>query len=281
MGGSNAPARTTWTVYSSNPNNKLNVVSNTPSTSSVQSVRPAQLSTADLLGDWVLTAVGNQNVNIPSVFTSNAFNFNYCTPQTYSYRTQSSNGIYVSGGSSSSGSCSQSGPSQIQLQNALTQANTYALSGNSLNFRNSDGNVLARFNRPVAVASAGGATAIAAAPIVTSSNTINSANNNNNSSLVGNYRAILAAGSSVSFNVTIDSSQIGYRYCNTKGMKYTTSGSSITITPGFSTKIACSNLSPTESAVDNAFSSATSYALTSSGLTLYRNGVTVVSLTRS
>lgn len=56
-------------------------------------------------------------------------------------------------------------------------------------------------------------------------------------------------------------------------MNYSTSGSSIKVSSGFSTKMLCSNLSPSESVVDNAFSQATSYSVSTNSLTFYKNGV--------
>lgn len=225
---------------------------------------------SNFLGDWVLTSIGSQRTNIPSAFTSNSFNLDYCSPLSYSYQTQSSNGISFSSGSSSSSSCGpsySSFPSFNLLNNAFNGISNYAFAGDNLNFRNSQGNVLATLSRPVAIASAGGVTAIAASPLpistnsyiprtsssgttgsfsgstnigASSSNTINIA-----SPLVGNYRAISVNGQPVNFDVSIDGSQIRYRYCNTKGMRYTTTGSVLTITPGVSTLASCSNQNPT------------------------------------
>jgi heat shock protein HslJ len=49
----------------------------------------------------------------------------------------------------------------------------------------------------------------------------------------------------IEFDVTIDNSQIRYKYCNSKNMKYNTKGSTLNITAGVSTEMACSNLYPT------------------------------------
>lgn len=116
-----------------------------------------------------------------------------------------------------------------------------------------------------------------------SSATIQSSSSSRNSvsqSLVGDYQVTNVNGLPVDFEVNIDGSQIGYKYCNTKGMKYSTTGSSIKVSSGFSTKMYCSNLSPSESLVDNAFTSATSYSVSSNVVTFYKNGVVCLVLNR-
>lgn len=217
---------------------------------------------ANILGDWVVTSVGSQRTSIPSSFSSNGFNLDYCSPLSYSYQTQSSNGISFSSRSSSSPSCGpsySSYPSFGQIQNAFNGVSSYAYTGDNLNLRNSQGNVLATLSRPVAIASAGGAIAVAAAPLPSTSNvypvntnstvirTTSTPQNTINiaSPLVGSYRVISINNYPVNFNLTIDDSHLNYQNCNTKKMKYSTNGSTITITPGVSTRMVCSNLYPT------------------------------------
>jgi heat shock protein HslJ len=116
-----------------------------------------------------------------------------------------------------------------------------------------------------------------------SSTTIQSSTSSRNSvsqSLVGDYQVTNVNGLPVDFEVNIDESQIGYKYCNTKGMKYSSTGSSIKVSPGFSTKMLCSNLSPSEYTIDNAFTSATSYSVSSNVVTFYKNGVICLVLNR-
>jgi hypothetical protein len=258
--------QSSYGVYSSQPVNFQ--TTSTPSYYNSYGTNSAQ-QMSDFLGDWVLTSIGSQRTNIPSAFTSNSFNLDYCSPLSYSYQTQSSNGISFSSGSSSSSSCGpsySSFPSFNLLNNAFNGISNYAFAGDNLNFRNSQGNVLATLSRPVAIASAGGVTAIAAAPLPISTNSyvptsstgiigsyLGSSNIGTSSSnsiniaspLVGNYRAISVNGQPVNFDVTIDGSQIRYRYCNTKGMRYTTTGSVLRISPGVSTLASCSNQYPT------------------------------------
>lgn len=262
---------------------------NTPVSSSYGTNSAQQM--ANILGDWVLTSVGSQRTNIPSSFSSNAFNLDYCSPLSYSYQTQSSNGISFSSRSSSNPSCGSSYssyPSFGQLQNAFSGISSYAYAGGNLNLRNSQGNVLATLSRPVAIASAGGATAIAAAPLPSTSNVypLNTASTSQNSiniasPLVGSYRVISVNNYPVNFNVTIDGSELNYQYCNNKRMQYSTSGSTLTITPGVSTRMACSSLYPTENTIDTAFSSSNAYSVSTSSVRLSNNGVTTVVLAKN
>lgn len=70
--------------------------------------------------------------------------------------------------------------------------------------------------------------------------------------------------------VKITTSQISFRYCNSKLLSYSTSsGNRISVQSGISTLIYCDNQNPTESEVDSAFSSATTYDVSSGVLTLY------------
>jgi heat shock protein HslJ len=246
-------------VYSSEPIN----IRTTSTPVSLSSGTNSAQQMANILGDWVITSVGAQRTNIPSSFSSNSFNLDYCAPLSYSYQTQSSNGISFSSRSSSNPSCGSSYssyPSFGQLQNTFGGVSSYAYAGDNLNLRNSQGNVLATLSRPVAIASAGGATAIAAAPLPTTTSNVYPINTNSAaigttstfqntvniaSPLVGSYRVISVNNYPVNFNVTIDDSQIRYQYCNSKRMSYTTSGSTLTVTPGVSTLMACSNQYPT------------------------------------
>jgi heat shock protein HslJ len=77
-----------------------------------------------------------------------------------------------------------------------------------------------------------------------SSTTTQSSRNTASQSIIGNYSVRNINGVPVNFEVNIDESNIGFKYCNTKGMSYSISGSSIKVSPGFSTKMLCSNLSP-------------------------------------
>lgn len=68
--------------------------------------------------------------------------------------------------------------------------------------------------------------------------------------------------------VSISQSSISYRYCNSKSLRYTTNGNGISIQAGTTTLALCSGLSPSESVVDNAFQSSTSYTISNGILTL-------------
>ena len=101
-------------------------------------------------------------------------------------------------------------------------------------------------------------------------------------SLIGNWKVTAVNGYPIEFDVTIDSTQIGYKYCNTKGFSYSFSGSSLSISSKFSTKMACLNLYPTEASVDGAFSSVSTFALSNNTLRLInKSSQTTVTLVKS